>query len=177
MYLRVLIAKKRFNAFCSLQDFTSVAFFLRILVNTIYRINSETEPRKTFGKRGKSKRLKRVCSSKSLKHVNHNQELVKEIYGECQIILRFVKILFSYAQSVLFLADCVSYYSSSLMLLLLLVWSASLVFLNLNCLHLRLYVNNNQRKNNICRKKGKQRKSKKTIGGVVSNKLSKLCFF
>lgn len=63
------------------------------------------------------------------------------------------------------------------MLLLLLVWSASLVFLNLSCLYLRLYVNNNQRKNNICRKKGKQRKSKKTIGGVVSNKLSKLCFF
>lgn len=83
MYLRVLIAKKRFNAFCSLQDFTSVAFFLRILVNT-YRINSETEPRKTFGKRGKSKRLKRVCSSKSLKHVNHNQELVKEIYGSAK---------------------------------------------------------------------------------------------
>lgn len=84
MYLRVLIAKKRFNAFCSLQDFTSVAFFLRILVNTIYRINSETEPRKTFGKRGKRKRLKRVCSSKSLKHVNHNQELVKEIYGSAK---------------------------------------------------------------------------------------------
>ena len=156
MYLRVLIAK-RFNAFCSLQDFTSVAFFLRILVNTIYRINSETEPRKTFGKRGKSKRLKRVCSSKSLKHVNHNQALVMEIYGECQIILRFVKILFSYAQSV-------SYYSSSLMLLLLLVWSASLVFLNLNCLHLRLYVNNNQRKT-IFAEKGKQRKVK-TIGGL-----------
>ena len=54
MYFRVLIAK-RFNAFCSLQDFTSVAFFLRILVNTIYRINSETEPRKLLEKEVKVK--------------------------------------------------------------------------------------------------------------------------
>ena len=76
--------QKDLTRFVALQDFTSVAFFLRILVNTIYRINSETEPRKTFGKRGKSKRLKRVCSSKSLKHVNHNQVLVMEIYGSAK---------------------------------------------------------------------------------------------